>query len=80
MDRKHLKSDYCTRKAEDAFADLVSKVKARYIILTYNNMAEKGNDRSNAKLSDEAIFRISDSPFFTLRTASHERNALFTSI
>lgn len=58
MDRKHLKSDYCTRKAEDAFADLVSKVKARYIILTYNNMAEKGNDRSNAKLSDEAIFRI----------------------
>lgn len=55
MDRSTLKSDYCTRKAEDAFADLVSNVDARYIVLTYNNMAEKGNDRSNAKLSDEAI-------------------------
>ena len=57
MDRSSLKSDYCTRKAEDAFADLVDKINARYIILTYNNMAEKGNDRSNAKLSDEAIMR-----------------------
>ena len=57
MDRSSLKSDYCTRKAEDAFADLVNKINARYIILTYNNMAEKGNDRSNAKLSDEAIMR-----------------------
>lgn len=57
MDRSSLKSDYCTRKAEDAFADLVDKINARYIILTYNNMAEKGNDRSNAKLSDESIMR-----------------------
>ena len=55
MDRSAIKSDYCTRKAEDAFADLVSHIKARYIVLTYNNMAEKGNDRSNAKLSDAAI-------------------------
>lgn len=55
MDRSAIKSDYCTKKAEDAFADLVSQIKARYIVLTYNNMAEQGNDRSNAKLSDEAI-------------------------
>lgn len=55
MDRSAVKSDYCTKKAEDAFADLVSQIKARYIVLTYNNMAEQGNDRSNAKLSDEAI-------------------------
>lgn len=57
MDRSSLKSDYCTRKAEVAFANLVANVDARYIILTYNNMAEKGNDRSNAKLSDAAILR-----------------------
>ena len=57
MDRKSLKSDYCTRKAEEAFVDLVSKIKARYIILTYNNMGEKGNDRSNAKISDEVILK-----------------------
>lgn len=58
MDRSALKSDYCTRKAEEAFADLVDKINARYIILTYNNMAEKGNDRSNAKLSDDTILRV----------------------
>lgn len=58
MDRSAIKSDYCTRKAEDAFADLVKKIKARYIVLTYNNMADKGNDRSNAKLSDEVILRV----------------------
>ncbi len=58
MDRSAIKSDYCTRKAEDAFADLVKKIKARYIVLTYNNMASKGNDRSNARLSDAAIMKI----------------------
>lgn len=57
MNRQALKSDYCTKKAEDAFADLVSKIKARYIILTYNNMGEKGNERSNAKISDEVILK-----------------------
>lgn len=55
MDRGEIKSDYCTNKAEAAFADLVDKINARYIVLTYNNMERKGNDRSNAKLSDEAI-------------------------
>ncbi len=57
MDRSALKSDYCTQKAEEAFAELVANVKARYLVLTYNNMAEQGNERSNAKLSDEAILR-----------------------
>ena len=55
MDRSEIKSDYCTSKAEDAFVDLVDKINARYIVLTYNNMESKGNDRSNAKLSDEVI-------------------------
>ena len=61
MDRSTIKSDYCTRKAEEAFADLVSRIKARYIVLTYNNMAEKGNGRSNAKLSDAAIMSALES-------------------
>ncbi len=30
----------------------------KYILLSYNNMAEKGNERSNAKISDEDIIRI----------------------
>ncbi len=58
MDRTGLKSDYCTNSAAKAFEDLIESVSARYILLSYNNMAEKGNDRSNAKISDEDIFRI----------------------
>ena len=58
MDRSKLKSDYCTSNATTAFEDLISKIKAKYILLSYNNMAEKGNSRSNAKISDEDIMRI----------------------
>lgn len=58
MDRTNLKSDYCTVKATSAFEDLIKNIKAKYIVLSYNNMAEKGNDRSNAKISDEDIIRI----------------------
>lgn len=58
MDRSNLKSDYCTRKAANAFEDLVLNANARYILLSYNNMKEKGNNRSNARISDEDIVRI----------------------
>lgn len=58
MDRTKLKSKYCTRSAAEAFEDLVSNLKCKYIVLSYNNMAKKGNDRSNARISDEDIFRI----------------------
>lgn len=58
MDRSTLKSDYCTKAATEAFADLVEKINARYILLSYNNMENKGNDRSNAKLADDDIMRI----------------------
>jgi len=55
MDRSHLKSAYCTRQAPTAFSDLIQKINARYILLSYNNMKQKGDERSNAKLSDEDI-------------------------
>lgn len=58
MDRTTLKSDYCTISATKAFEDLISNINAKYIILSYNNMADKGNARSNAKLSDDDILRI----------------------
>ncbi len=58
MDRTALKSAYCTKDATIAFADLITKINARYILLSYNNMENKGNDRSNAKLADEDILRI----------------------
>mgnify|MGYP003312696090 CR=1 FL=1 len=52
MDRTALKSRYCTRSAPDAFNELIKNINAKYIVVSYNNMATKGNDRSNAKISD----------------------------
>lgn len=58
MNRDNLKSAYCTRKATEVFEDLIQNIDAKYILLSYNNMANNGNDRSNARISDADIFRI----------------------
>ena len=58
MDRTTLKSAYCTKEATEAFADLIEHINARYILLSYNNMENKGNERSNAKLADKDIMRV----------------------
>lgn len=58
MDRKALKSEYNTVRAVEAFRDLVAKANVKYIVFSYNNMAEKGNGRSNAKITDEDIIEI----------------------
>ncbi|MCM1221799.1 MAG: Dam family site-specific DNA-(adenine-N6)-methyltransferase [Lachnospiraceae bacterium] len=58
MDREALKSAYCTRSATKAFEELIESISAKYILLSYNNMAEKGNGRSNAKIRDEDLLRI----------------------
>lgn len=58
MDRSSLKSEYCTKKATEAFERLINDIEAKFILLSYNNMAEKGNGRSNAKISDDDIMRI----------------------
>ena len=58
MDRTALKSDYCMISATKAFEELIENADAKYILLSYNNMSDKGNDRSNAKISDEDILRI----------------------
>ena len=58
MDRRGLKSRYCTADAAEAFEALIGDISAKYILLSYNNMAQKGNSRSNAKISDADIKRI----------------------
>ena len=58
MNRAGLKSLYCTSKATDAFEDLIQHCNAKYILFSYNNMANKGNARSNARIADEDLFRI----------------------
>ena len=58
MDRSNLKSEYCSANATKCFEDLINNARSKYIILSYNNMGKKGNDRSNAKISDSDIMRI----------------------
>lgn len=58
MNRTNIKSDYCTNKASRAFEELVNTINTKYILLSYNNMGNKGDGRSNAKISDEDIMRI----------------------
>ncbi len=77
MDRSALKSDYCTSKAVEAFEDLIDNIKAKYIVLSYNNMANKGNERSNAKLSDKEIIRILEAKG-KLKTFSQDYKAFST--
>ncbi len=58
LNRKDYNSRYCLKKAIEAFEDLIIKAKAKYIILSYSDMANKGNERSNARMSDEEIIRV----------------------
>lgn len=58
MDRSSMKSAYSTKQAVSAFEDLIENIDAKYILFSYNNMATKGNQRSNAKISDTDIMRI----------------------
>lgn len=60
-DRKKTKSKYCTVKAPKAFEDLIENIDARYILVSYNNMAQKGSGRSNAKISENEILEILNS-------------------
>jgi len=56
--RNKLNSDYCKKTAIETFDDLISNVKAKYFILSYSDMGTKGNDRSNARMSDIDIINI----------------------
>ncbi len=58
FDRTNLKSEYNKKEALKAFEDLVENAKSRYILLSYNNMANKGNSRSNARMSDSKILGV----------------------
>jgi adenine-specific DNA-methyltransferase len=55
MDRSHLKSDFCGKAAPRTFAELISKLNTKLIMVSYNNTSESLNSRSNAAISDEEI-------------------------
>lgn len=58
MDRESIKSNYCTNKASNTFKDLIKNCNCKYILVSYNNMGQKGNIRSQAKISDTEILEI----------------------
>lgn len=58
MDRSAIKSKYCTKSAPKQFEDLIKNINARYILVSYNNMGNKGAGRSQAKISDNEIIEI----------------------
>ncbi|MBR6226483.1 MAG: Dam family site-specific DNA-(adenine-N6)-methyltransferase [Bacilli bacterium] len=55
MNRKGLKSSYCSVKAPLVFDDLIQAIKAKYILVSYNNMGTKGAGRSQARITDKQI-------------------------
>jgi adenine-specific DNA-methyltransferase len=55
--RDHIKSRYCLKGADQAFADLISNAKTNHILVAYNNTGEKKNERSNAKIPDQKILQ-----------------------
>ena len=59
--RDLLKSSYNKKNAPEAFSDLIKNARCRFILLSYNNMKEKGDPRSNAKIPDESIIKILES-------------------
>ncbi len=58
MDRQQLKSQYCTKTAEEAFADLIENAKCNHILVSYNNTGRSKDSRSNARITDEGIYEI----------------------
>lgn len=58
VNRSAKTSDYTKSKAPQAFDSLIKEVNAKYILVSYNNMENKGNARSNAKISKDEIISI----------------------
>ncbi|UQE75037.1 Dam family site-specific DNA-(adenine-N6)-methyltransferase [Gordonia sp. PP30] len=58
MDRRHLKSDYCTTAALPAFSDLIDALDTSTIVMSYNDTGERGNARSAARLTDDDILSV----------------------
>lgn len=55
MDRSHIKSRYSLKSAGEAFSDLIDKLDTKYILVSYNDMGDHGNARSQSRLTDHEI-------------------------
>ncbi|NTU72568.1 Dam family site-specific DNA-(adenine-N6)-methyltransferase [Candidatus Roizmanbacteria bacterium] len=55
IDRSHIKSRYSLKSAGEAFSDLIDKLDTKYILVSYNDMGDHGNARSQSRLTDHEI-------------------------
>jgi adenine-specific DNA-methyltransferase len=53
--RNHLKSDYSKAKAPQVFDDLIKNIKAKLIVVSYNNTYSAKSTASNNKISEEEL-------------------------
>ncbi|MFA5771080.1 MAG: DNA adenine methylase [Patescibacteria group bacterium] len=56
--RNHLKSDYSKSKAPIVFNDLIEKLQARIIVVSYNNTYTAKSSASNNKISEKQLMEI----------------------
>lgn len=56
--RNHLKSDYSKSKAPEVFKDLIDNIKAKLIVVSYNNTYDAKSGASNNKITEEEILNI----------------------
>lgn len=55
INRDHIKSKYNMKSAGAAFGQLIDNIDAKYILVSYNDMGDSGNVRSQSKISDHEI-------------------------
>lgn len=56
--RNHLKSDYSKSKAPIVFKDLIDNIKAKIIVVSYNNTYSAKSSASNNKISESELMEI----------------------
>lgn len=55
INRDHIKSKYSMKSAGVAFGELIDRINAKYILVSYNDMGGSGNARSQSRISDHEI-------------------------
>ncbi|MEI7918342.1 MAG: Dam family site-specific DNA-(adenine-N6)-methyltransferase [Candidatus Saccharibacteria bacterium] len=55
LNRSHIKSKYSMKSAGVAFGELIDNIDAKYILISYNDMGDSGNARSQSRISDHEI-------------------------
>lgn len=85
INRDHIKSHYSLKSAGDAFSNLIDNIKAKYILVSYNDMGTSGNARSQSRISDSELIsalerrgrvKIYEKNFKQFTTGSSTKNDL----